>query len=63
MRTTLFATLLAGLATSEGLEDRPLNIPIDDYVPTEYPKADINSLYASTGNAKKTNKNTFKTIA
>lgn len=62
MKNTLIASVLTGLAAAGSLPDPSLDFPIDDVVVPSYPKADLDSLYASTGNTKVTNKNAFRTI-
>ena len=60
MKSTFFASFLAGIATAGQLGYKKADVS-DIRVPT-YERADLSSLYASTGNTRKTNKNIFGII-
>lgn len=61
MKSTFFASLLAGIASAGKISYNSADLS-EFNIPRVYPKANLNSLYASTGNTKATNKNIFGII-
>ena len=62
MKPTLVASVLAGIATAGNINtDFDKTIDYSATVPG-FPRADLNSLYTSTGDTRATNKNTFSIL-